>query len=85
MTADLGLFTSKGNNMSLGKKAYEEINDALTESLVESIRTIDHQMLINAKLIEYILFFHQQMTELTDVVAKKGKELFDPITKGNNE
>jgi hypothetical protein len=71
--------------MGLGKKAYEEINDALTESLVESIRTIDHQMLVNAKLIEYILFFHHEMTELTDVVAKKGKELFDPITKGNNE
>jgi len=85
MTADLGLFTSKGNNMTLGKKAYEEINDALTESLVDSIKTIDHQMMVNGKLIEYILFFHQQMTELTDVVAKKGKELFDPLAKGNDE
>ena len=71
--------------MDLGKKAYQQVNEALTDSLVESITTIDRQMVINEKLIEYILFFHQQMTELTDAVANKGKELFDPIMKGNNE
>lgn len=65
--------------MDINKKTYLEMNAALTESLVKSIKQLDEHITINTKLVEYIIMLHQEMHDLAERMSQKGNELFGEI------